>query len=103
MGEPSPSNWREVAASNRERIRAIEQELTRVRDRQHELSESVMIIRYLAEQVKELGEDVKDLTVQVTTLARRVVEKPSAGGVSAAASWVAVFVALATFVFVVTR
>jgi hypothetical protein len=103
VGEGSPNDWREIAASNRERINSLERETTRLRDRQHELAENVAIIRYLADTVRDLGEDVKELTVQVTTLARRVVEKPSAGGVSAAASWVAVLISLATFVYVVTR
>jgi hypothetical protein len=103
VDEGSPRDWREVAASNRERITALERELNRLRDRQHSLAEQVAIIVYLAEQVKELGEDVKQLTIQITTLARRVVEKPSAGGWAAAASWVAVAVSILTLVFVTTR
>jgi uncharacterized protein YoxC len=95
--------WQEVAASNRERIVALENELARLRTRQHELSEQVAIIRYLADQVRELGEDVKALTTQVTALARRAIERPTPAGFSAIASWLALGVAILTLVLVTAR
>jgi hypothetical protein len=92
-----------VAASNRERIRALENELVRLRDRQHELAAEVAAIRYLGEQVRELGEDVKALTGQVTTVARRAVERPTPAGWSATAGWAAVIVSVVSLVLVITR
>jgi uncharacterized protein YoxC len=96
-------DWREVGAANRERIRALEHEVTRLRDRQHTLANEVMAIRYLAEQVRELSEDVKDLTQNVATIARRAVERPTPAGWSATAGWAAVIVSVVALVLVTTR
>jgi uncharacterized protein YoxC len=96
-------DWREVGAANRERIRALENEVERLRDRQHELSAQVATIRYLAEQVRELGEDVKELTKQVATASRRALERPTPAGWSATAGWAAVIVSVVALVLVATR
>jgi hypothetical protein len=76
--EGSGRSWQEVTASNRERINALEHELERMRNSQHRLASDVAVIRYLAEKVGELGEDVKELTGQVENVARRAVERPTA-------------------------
>jgi hypothetical protein len=76
--EGSDQQWREVAASNRERIGALERELQRVRDRQHEHATELAAIRLLAEQVKELGEHVRTLTQQMERVARRALWRPPA-------------------------
>jgi hypothetical protein len=90
----------EAAASNRERIKTLEAEVARLRDRQHELSESVGVIRYLAEEVKGLGEDVRRLTTQTATIARRAVEKPSANLVG---QYAGLIVAVAALIVAATR
>jgi hypothetical protein len=90
----------EVATSNRERIRTLEGEVVRLRDRQHELAESVAVIRYLAEEVRSLGEDVRRLTTQTAALARRAVERPSAGLVG---QYLGLIVAIAALLVAATR
>jgi hypothetical protein len=90
----------EVATSNRERIKTLEGEVVRLRDRQHQLAESVAVIRYLAEEVKSLGEDVRRLTAQTATIARRSVERPSAERVG---QYLALLVAVAALIVAATR
>lgn len=91
---PEPPELRNLAAANRERIIALEHELTRVRDRQHELAEQVAVIAYLGRQVHELAEDVKALTLSMTTVARQAVHRPSPAGWSAVAAWISIGVAI---------
>lgn len=74
--------------------------MTRLRDRQHDLSEQVAIVRYLADQVRELSEDVKELTTQITQIARRVVERPSPQGWSAGVATLSLIVAVVALVMI---
>ena len=92
--------WQDVATENRVRIVSLEDEVKRLRERQHELASSVAAIRYMAEQVRELGEDVKELTGQVSTLGRRAMDRPSA---SVLGQWAAVIVAVIALVVAATH
>jgi septal ring factor EnvC (AmiA/AmiB activator) len=80
--------------SNRERIGALEAELKRVRDRLHAVESEIAAFRFIGEKIGELGDQIKELATQVQTLSRRALERPTAGGVSAAAAWVSVLVAV---------
>jgi hypothetical protein len=95
-----PRDLAEIAASNRERIRAVEREIIRLRDRQHELSETVATIAYLAAQVKDLAGDVKKLTSQTATLARRAMSRPSP---SLVGQYVGLLIAIAALVVAALR
>lgn len=93
-----PPELRNLAAANRERIIALEHELTRVRNRQHEMAEQLAVIHYLGEQVRELADDVKDLTRSMTTVARQAVHRPSPAGWSAVAAWISIAVAIVALI-----
>jgi hypothetical protein len=93
----------EYAASNRARVETIEAELTRLRDRQHDLSAEVAAMRYLGEAVGRLATQVGEVAKQVQAVSRRAVEKPSPSVMSAYASWAAVAVAVVALVIAATR
>jgi hypothetical protein len=95
--------WQEVAASNRERIRALDHEMDRVRDALHEFRAEAQAIRYLAEKVGDLAGDVRALAQRVEQVSRHAVARPSATGLSVFAQYVAVIVALVALIVAVTR
>lgn len=90
--------WPVVAAENRARIEALEKEAERQRERLHELAATVGTIAVLALQIKTLAEEVTALGERFERVARRTLSRPSAGGFSAAASWVAVAVAVLSII-----
>jgi hypothetical protein len=102
--------WREFAASNRERIVAVEanaarqgDELLHLRQRQHELAQAVGLVQVLAEQVRNIASDVSTLTTDVratTDRLARVVERPTAPLI---VQFLALLVAVAAIVVAVTR
>lgn len=75
---PEPDGMREEIGENRARIAGLEEEVTRLRNRQHELAERVGIISWYGEKIDRLTREVHELAQQFATLARRAVEKPSA-------------------------
>jgi hypothetical protein len=101
-----PSNereWQEFAYSNRERIGALEHELDRVRERQHEMATEIAVIRYLGDKVRDLGEDVVALTEQVEKVASRSLPRPRQSTLSLWAQYGALVVALVALAVAVTR
>jgi hypothetical protein len=102
--------WREFAATNRERIVAIESNAARLdseirglRERQHELAQAVGVVQVLAEQVRNIAADVSTLTSDVrgmTDRLARVVERPTAPLI---VQVLALVVAAAAFVFAATH
>jgi len=57
----NPQEWQEFAYTNRARIDSLDAEMTRVRERQHEMAAEVSAIRFLAQQIKELALHVEKL------------------------------------------
>jgi hypothetical protein len=103
---PVPSDergWQEFAYSNRERIHALEHELDRVRERQHEMASEIAVIRYLGDKVRDLGEDVVALTESVERVASRSVPRPRQSTLALFAQYSAVIVAIAALVVALTR
>jgi hypothetical protein len=101
-----PSNereWQEFAYSNRERIAALEHELDRVRERQHDMASEIAVIRYLGEKVRDLGVDVVALTEQVEKVASRSLPRPRQSTLSLWAQYGALVVALVALIVAVTR
>jgi t-SNARE complex subunit (syntaxin) len=102
--------WREYAASTRERIIAaeanaarLEGEIRSLRQRQHELGQSVGLVQVLAEQVRNIAADVNTLTTDVreaTDRLARAVERPTAPLI---VQFLALVVAVAAIVVAVTR
>jgi chromosome segregation ATPase len=100
--------WREYAASNRERIVAVEangarleDEIRQLRQRQHDLAEHVGVVQVLAEQVRSIAHDVEQLTGDVrkaTDRLAKAVERPTA---SVIAQYLAVVVAVIALVVAV--
>jgi hypothetical protein len=95
--------WQEFAYSNRERIAALEHELNRVRERQHDMASEIAVIRYLGEKVRDLGEDVVALTEQVEKVASRAVPRPRPTTLALFAQYGAVLVAIIALVVAATR
>jgi predicted nucleic acid-binding Zn-ribbon protein len=95
--------WQEFAYSNRERIRSLEHELERVRERQHEMATEIAVIRYLGEKVRDLGVDVVALTEQVERVASRSLPRPRQSTLSLFAQYGALLVALVALLVAVTR
>jgi hypothetical protein len=90
--------WQELAYSNRERIRALERELERVRERQHDMATEVAVIRYLGEKVSDLGGDVVQLAEQVEKVASRAVPRPRPSTLALLLQLATVVIALAALV-----
>lgn len=103
MAPGDERTWQEVAASNRERIRALEHELERVRGSVHKLSTETAAILYLTREVAKLETAVEDLAEQLGRVARRALEKPTATGLSIAAQYLSFFVALIALGIAATR
>jgi hypothetical protein len=95
--------WQEFAYSNRERVAALERELDRVRERQHEMVAEVAAVRYLGEKVRDLGEDVVGLTEQVEKVASRAVPRPRPTTLALFAQYGAVLVAIIALAVAATR
>ena len=95
--------WQEVAASNRERINALEHELDRTRDSVHRLSTETAAISYLAKEVGKLEGAVEDLGGQLERIAKRALERPTATGLSVLAQYLAIIVALVALAVAATR
>lgn len=95
--------WQEVAASNRERIAALEHELDRVRENVHDFRAEVQAIRYLAEKVGDLAEDVRRLTNRVEKIASRVMNRPTTSALAVLAQYLGLVVALAALVVATSR
>ena len=103
-------SWREYAASNRERIVAVEHDAARLEDeirglrqRQHELAQAVGLVQVLAEQVKNIADDVSTLTRDVRATTERlanVVERPTAPLI---VQFLALLVAVAAIAVAVTH
>jgi hypothetical protein len=100
---PTERDWQEYAYSNRERIAALERELNRVRERQHDMASEIAVIRYLGDKVRDLGEDVVALTEQVERVASRSLPRPRQSTLSLWAQYGALLVALVALVVAVTR
>jgi predicted nucleic acid-binding Zn-ribbon protein len=96
-------SWQEVAAGNRERIRALEHEQDRMRDSIHKLSAETAAILYLTKEVGKLENAVEDLADKLERIARRALEKPTATGLSIAAQYLSFFVALIALGIAATR
>lgn len=99
----SERTWQEQAASNRERIRALEHELERTRDAVHKLSKEAAAILYLTREVGKLETAVEDLTEKLGQIARRALEKPTASGLGVLAQYLGIIVALIALVVAATR
>jgi vacuolar-type H+-ATPase subunit I/STV1 len=99
----SERTWQEEAASNRERIRALEHELERTRDAVHRLSVETAAILYLTREVAKLETAVEDLAGQLGRVAKRALERPSATGLSVFAQYLAVIVALVALIVASAR
>lgn len=95
--------WQEVAASNRERIRALEHELERTRDAVHKLSKETAAILYLTREVGKLETAVEDLAEQLGKVARRALEKPTATGMSLVAQYLSFAVAICALIVAATH
>lgn len=95
--------WQEVAASNRERIGAIEHEMNRVRDALHEVRVESQAVRYLAEKVGDLASDVRTLAGRVETISRHAMSRPSATGLSVFAQYLSLIVAGTALIVAITR
>jgi aminoglycoside phosphotransferase len=92
-------SWQEVAAGNRERIRALEHE----QDRIHKLSTETAAILYLTKEVGKLEGAVEDLATEIGRVAKRALERPTSTGLSVFAQYLAVIVALVALVVAATR
>lgn len=88
---PSDESWYQLAGENRARIRNLEAEINRVRERQHELANEVAIVKYLAEQVRNLTSEVRKLSEAT----QQAVKRPAAQVV---AQYVAIIVAIVAIV-----
>jgi hypothetical protein len=96
-------SWQEVAAGNRERIRALEHEQDRMRDSIHKLSTETAAILYLTKEVGKLEGAVEDLATEIGRVAKRALERPTSTGLSVFAQYLAVIVALVALVVAATR
>lgn len=104
MGEErTPQEWREFAASNRERIKALEHELERTRENVHMIRDEIAAVRYLAKEVGNLARDVHELGKRVEKIATRALEKPTATGLGVFAQYVSIIISLAALAVVATR
>jgi hypothetical protein len=99
MPSENPS-LEERAVENRERIRALEAEVVRLRERQHEFSDTVAVVGYLADAVKSQGDRIEDLTRAISLSSQRALARPSA---SVVAQYLALVVAIAAIVFAASR
>ncbi len=93
----------EYAVANRERIKAVEHELERVREAVHGLRGETAAIRYLADRVGDMASDVHTLTEKVETLARRAVSRPQASTLSVFAQYFSLAVAVIALAIAATR
>lgn len=93
----------EQAGENRARIAALERETERTRERVHRLEGEAAAARFLGQQVKELALDIREMTRRIEELAKHVLIRPSPTGISAFANLAAVLVALAALAISLTR
>jgi archaellum component FlaC len=103
MPQGEGQSWQEVAASNRERIAAVEHELSRVRDAMHDIRAETQSVRYLAEKVGGLADDVRALANRVEVVSRRAVEKPTASGLAVVGQYIGLAVALVALIVAINR
>lgn len=95
MPEDETGRLRELAVSNRERIKSLEAEMQRARDRLHDQAEQIGALSATGLQVKALAEQIRELAEQVGRLSRRAIEKPRASTVQVVVSACSAGVALA--------
>jgi hypothetical protein len=92
-----------VATQNRERIRVLEAEVRRLRDRVHELEPHVIAVHYFAEQLAEFARQLERFGARLDTFGRRTLGRPTAAGLGAAAGWLAGIVALVLLIVTLAR
>lgn len=96
---PTERELWDVIATNRTRIEGLETEVTRLRNGMHELRSETAGLRYFGEKLTELSEELHQLASKLDTFTRRTLERPTAGGVSAAAAWGSVIVSIFAVLF----
>lgn len=98
MPPDDPRTWQEVAASNRERILALERESERTRDALHQVRGETAGTRYLTEKLAELAADTHQLTSRVEQLARHAVQRPSQSALAVLGQYIGLVVAIVALV-----
>jgi hypothetical protein len=90
----------ERVVEHRERIRTLEGEVVRLRDRQHSFAETIAVVHHLADAVEHQGERIEELARAVVQSSKRALERPSAGVV---AQYLALVVAIVAIVVTFAR
>jgi hypothetical protein len=103
VGELDERGWREVAASNRERIVVLEREMQRTRDRLHEISGELTAVRYLGEKVADLGTNVRALTDKLETITREALRRPTPTTLGLLGQYGGLVVAIVALVYTLSR
>jgi hypothetical protein len=94
-GDISEQGWREFAVSNRERIRHLEDESKRLRERVHTVESEVLAFRFLGDKLSALTGELHSLAQQVEQVSRRAMERPTAAIVGQYLGLIVAVVALA--------
>jgi hypothetical protein len=99
-GNPS---WQEVAASNRERIAALERENERTRNALHDLRGDAQASHYLIERVTALGAEMRELSARVESVSRHAMNRPTQSGLALLGQYLALAVAVLALVVAATH
>jgi archaellum component FlaC len=89
-----PRTWQAADAAARERLRHLEHESDRTRDTLHAIRSEAATVRFLAEKIAELAEDVKALATRVEGVSRHAVLRPSQTTLQVAGQYVSLVVAI---------
>jgi len=82
------------------RLDALEHEVERLRERQHNIAAEVAAVRYLGQEVAKLASHVEKLGEDVETISRRALERPTAAVVG---QYLGVIVAVIALIVAATR
>jgi hypothetical protein len=100
----------EVIYGTRERVTFLENELDRVRERQHAQATDLAVVRFLAEKVEEQGEAIKansdavaSLATEVRNLPARSLPRPRQSTLALALQAVVALTAILALVVALTR
>ena len=98
MDRDEPKQWQAADAAARERLRVLERESDRMRETLHAIRSEVASIRYLAEKIGELAEDVKVLASRVEAVSRHAVNKPSQSALAVVGQYLGLIVAVVALI-----
>jgi chromosome segregation ATPase len=89
------------AVENRVRIENVEAELSRSRDRLHQMESEYHGVNLTLQTLRDLPAAVRELSAQLQTLSTRAVERPRAATVTAWAAWLSALVSTVAIILAI--